>query len=110
MKFYVERHERAAVVYTVPELDLVTRDAFAAILHEAMQDDVDEIVVTLEHCTYLDSTALNVLIDASNRIGSRLSVVIPPNNPCRRIFEICGLGTALHVATSLDEALAKTSV
>lgn len=109
MTFSIERHERATVVYTVAELDLFSRDAFATILNRAMLDDADGVVVNLERCTYVDSTALNVLIDANRRIGTRLSVVIPAHNPCRRFFDICGLGTVLGVSTSLEEALAKTS-
>jgi anti-anti-sigma factor len=104
--FHVEQHGRVAVIHADHELDLVTRDSFAAILNDATEHNADPVVVSLEHCTYVDSTALNVLIAMSKRIGSRLSVVIPPGNPCRRVFDICGMDKVMRISTSVDEALA----
>lgn len=106
--FHVEQYGRAAVIHAAPELDLVTRDSFAAILERTSEEHPSTVVVSLEQCTYVDSTALNVLIAVSKRIGPRLSVVIPPGNPCRRVFDICGMGSVMHISSSIDEALAKT--
>ena len=104
--FHVEQNERASIVHTAPELDLVTRDSFAAVLNTASEQHATPVVVTLEHCTYVDSTALNVLIAFRKRIGPRLSVVIPPGNPCRRVFDICGMSRVMRITSSIDEALA----
>ena len=104
--FHVEQYGRAAVIHTAPELDLVTRDSFAAILNTTGDQHTNPVVVTLEDCTYVDSTALNVLIAFQKRIGPRLSVVIPPGNPCRRVFDICGMGNVMRISGSIEEALA----
>jgi anti-anti-sigma factor len=106
--FHVEQHGRAAVIHTEHELDLVTRDSFAAVLENVTEHNANPVVVSLEQCTYVDSTALNVLIAISKRIGSRLSVVIPLGNPCRRVFDICGMDKVMRISTSVDEALAAT--
>lgn len=108
--FHVEQYGRAAVIHTAPELDLVTRDSFAAILDRTSEHHTNPVVVSLEECTYVDSTALNVLIAVSKRIGPRLSIVIPPGNPCRRVFEICGLARVMQISGSVDEALANTKI
>ncbi len=107
--FHVEHYGRAAVIHAAHELDLVTRDSFAAVLSRTSEQHTNSVVVSLEHCTYVDSTALNVLIALSKRIGPRLSVVIPPGNPCRRVFYICGMGKVMRISGSVDEALAKTT-
>ena len=104
--FYVERHGSAAIIYTDRELDLNSRDSFTSVLRDAERGTNEPVVVSLERCSYIDSTALNVLIAAHKRIGNRLSIVIPPQNRCRRIFEICGLQVLLNVTSSVDEALA----
>jgi anti-sigma B factor antagonist len=106
--FHVEQYGRAAVIHAEHELDLVTSDSFAAILENATEHNVDPVVVSLEQCTYVDSTALNILIAVNKRIGPRLSVVIPRGNPCRRVFDICGMDKVMRISTSVDEALAAT--
>jgi len=106
--FQVEQYGRAAVIHAAPELDLVTRDSFAAVLDRTSEQHTDPVVVSLANCTYVDSTALNVLIAMNKRIGSRLSVVIPPGNPCRRVFDICGMANVMRISSTVDEALATT--
>jgi anti-anti-sigma factor len=105
----VERRGNASIIHTPRELDLVSRDSFTQILSTATRGNTDDLVIDLGGCGYVDSTALNALVAMSNRGGRRLSVVIPPGNKCRRIFDLCGLGDVLNVTTSVDEALAKAN-
>src|SRR6059058_4235756 len=84
-----ERH----VVAVRGEIDLFTAPDLKSALSEAMESGHDRIVVDLTDTTFLDSTALGVLIGAVKRLRSRdgrLTIVNVDDN-IAKTFEITGL-------------------
>jgi anti-sigma B factor antagonist len=86
-------------------------DAYAAPdLRAALAELADEqhLVVDLHAVSFLDSTALGVVVHAAREIeerGDRVLVVLPRGS-ARRIFEITTLDRALPVAPGRAEAIA----
>ena len=68
-------------------------------LLEAAQSEVSEVVVDLEHTTYIDSTGLDVLVSAHKRLArSGGELTIRSSTPrSLRLFEIAGLSGYLNV-------------
>ena len=86
--------------YTSPEL----RDRVIEALESR---EVTRIVVDLTRTTFLDSSALGVLVGALKRVrerSGRLDIVSPPVG-VRRIFEITSLDRVLDLHDTLREAL-----
>jgi len=102
----VERCGRVVVVRASGELD-----AFAVPDLEAAFADLGQerrIVADLEHVSFLDSTALGVLVRSVRMLREAADVrVVLPQGTARRIFEITALDGALPVvadtAVGLDE-------
>jgi anti-sigma F factor antagonist len=91
------------------EVDAHTAPALRqAVAEQLLDPEVTQLVIDLSHATFLDSSALGVLIGAFKRMterGGRLDVV-QPSAPLRRIFEITALDRILSLRESRQEALA----
>jgi anti-sigma B factor antagonist len=99
----VERTGAATVVRVSGELDLHT----AGQLEEAISTaDGLPLVVDLSEVTFLDSTALGVLIRTSRRAPDRPVPLVLDGLELRRIFEITGLERHFEFVASVEEALA----
>jgi anti-sigma B factor antagonist len=103
----VERNGGATIVRLAGELDLynahVVRDALLA----ACAENPERVVVDLGQVTFLDSTALGVLIEARKSLENRRAFVLAqPGLETRRALEVSGLDRHFTVLDSLDEALA----
>jgi anti-sigma B factor antagonist len=84
--------------FAAPDL----RAALAELGHET------KVVVDLDAVSFLDSTALGVVVRAVREVeerGGRVRVVLPSGS-ARRIFEITTLDSALPVAASRAQAVA----
>lgn len=83
--------------YAAPDLS----DAFAKTASE------DRVVVDLQAVSFLDSTALGVVVRAVHTVVDRggAARVVLPGGSARRIFEITTLDSVLPVAPSRAEAL-----
>ena len=82
------------------------RDAIAAQL--AADSSIDRLVIDLSRASFLDSSALGVLIAALKRMrerDGRLDVVLPAS-PVRRIFEITALDQVFSLHETRELALA----
>jgi anti-sigma B factor antagonist len=102
----VAEQDGASVVVVGGELDLHT----AGELDETLARlDGRRIVVDLREVTFLDSTALAVLLAAARRrAGKRLGVdlVLGPGD-VRRVFQITGLDQRFRFFETVEEALAR---
>ena len=101
----VDRSAAVAVVFARGELD-----AYSAPDLEAAFADVDaepHVVVDLDRVSFLDSTALGVVVRAVRDVDERggRAFVVLPRGPARRIFEITTLDSVLPVAESRAQAL-----
>jgi anti-sigma B factor antagonist len=75
------------------ELDLETSPALRQHLHRAIDSGQREVTVDVSGLTFLDSTAISVLVDGQKqlrRIDGRL-ILRDPTSRTRRILEIAGL-------------------
>jgi anti-sigma B factor antagonist len=81
------------------ELDLATAPLLQEHLLEVAQTDMSEVVVDLEHATYIDSAVLGVLVSAHKRLtrsGGTL-IICSPTPRLVKLFEITGLSSYLHI-------------
>jgi anti-sigma B factor antagonist len=99
--------ERTSVVALEGELDL----GRAPNLKWALVDSVDagyrQLVVDLTHVTFMDSTALGVLVGVNRSldVGARLAIVCVHANVLK-IFELSGMDGSFVIYPTVDEALA----
>jgi len=99
-----ERH----VLAVRGEIDLFTAPELKTALGEAIESGKSRIVVDLEETTFLDSTALGVLIGTVKRLRAhdgRLTIVNVDQN-IAKTFEITGLDQIFTISASRDEAIA----
>ena len=90
------------------EHDLATRDRLAKLVNGLIETD-DLVVIDLSAVTFLDSSALNALVQAQRSLAEReiaFRVVSPRDQLVRRVLEITKLAAQLRVVESLDDALA----
>jgi len=96
----------AVVVRLAGELDLYNADAVRAALFEAASGAAERLVVDLAAVSFIDSTALGVLIEARTKLDNRGSFLLAaPGLETHRALAISGLDRHLTVHESVDAAL-----
>jgi len=97
--------EGGVVVRVEGELDLATSRKLEEALETAGTDD--RVIIDLTGCTFLDSSALRVLIaSARARDNAEGSIELVTRDPgILRVLEIAALDTMLPVHESLESAL-----
>jgi anti-sigma B factor antagonist len=87
----VERRDTVTTVVVSGELDLATAPELAAAV--ARHHDARLLVLDLTAVTFIDSSAVRVLIEAErSRAGAGLRVaVLAGEGPVRRMLGLCGL-------------------
>jgi anti-sigma B factor antagonist len=98
-----ERH----VLAVRGEIDLFTAPELKQVLAESIEAGRTRVVVDLTETTFLDSTALGVLIGAVKRLRSRdgaLAIVNVDEN-IAKTFEITGLDQIFTIVATRDEAV-----
>ena len=98
-----ERH----VIAVSGEIDLFTAPEMKATLISAIDAGKTRIVVDLTNTSFLDSTALGVLIGAVKRLRSRDGVLTIVNTDpnIAKTFEITGLDQIFTIRPTRDEAV-----
>jgi anti-sigma B factor antagonist len=100
---------RVAVLSPVGELDAYMAPELREQLHDlAAEESLELLVVDLSRVTFLDSSALGVLVGALRRLRERKRTLrlVEPRPTVRRIFEITLLDRAFAFCATLEEALA----
>jgi anti-sigma B factor antagonist len=100
-----------AVIALSGELDLYTCPEFKEELLRLIGEGAALVVVDLTQTTFIDSTALGVLIRGVERLkmnDGRLVVACADPNIVK-VFEVTGLNRFFTVVGSRDEALAQAS-
>jgi anti-sigma B factor antagonist len=102
----VEREDGTAVVSAAGELDAYAAPDLAAAFEQVTGED--PLIVDLGAVSFLDSTALGVVVRTIRAIDERRdrARIILPTGAARRIFEITTLDRALPVARDRAEAVA----
>jgi anti-sigma B factor antagonist len=98
---------RTMVIACEGELDLATAPQLKWRLVDALEGGRTAIVVDLGDVTFMDSTALGVLVGVRRSLGAgtRLAVVCRHPNVLN-IFQVSGLDGAFDMFATRDEALA----
>jgi anti-sigma B factor antagonist len=98
-----ERH----VVAVAGEIDLFTAPELKAALAAALEAGRTRIVVDLTETSFLDSTALGVLIGAVKRLRSRDGVltIVNTDRNIAKTFEITGLDQIFTIRPTRGEAI-----
>jgi anti-sigma B factor antagonist len=89
------------------EVDIYTAPRFKNDLVALIDEGATVVVVDLADVTFIDSTALGVLISGVKRlheVDGRL-LIVAATRPVSRILAITGLDTVLDIYPSRDEAV-----
>ncbi len=95
------------VISVAGEIDLFTAPELKAALGDALESGRTKIVVDLSQTTFLDSTALGVLIGAVKRLRSRDGSLVIVNTDANiaKTFEITGLDQIFTILDTRDAAV-----
>ena len=89
------------------ELDLADAPALRDALRGAVERSPRRLVVDLAEVTFIDSTALGVLIEARSRLSDRNGFrLAAPGLETRRALEVSGLDRHFSVFDTVADALA----
>jgi anti-sigma B factor antagonist len=102
-----EPDARTSVVVVAGELDLSTAPRLKRMLLEALRVGRSRLVVDLSGATFMDSTALGVLVGVRRALeaGEQL-IIVCPRGDVLQIFELTGMRDAFAIVATQDEALA----
>jgi anti-sigma B factor antagonist len=99
--------DEVAVVEPSGELDFYTGPQFDVCLTSAMESGASRVVVDLTQVTFIDSSALGMLVGAarcSAEQSTELMIVCPPGNVAR-VIAITGLSRVFAMYATREEAL-----
>ena len=98
-----------AIVSLSGELDLYTAERVRVAVDEAGAVGADNVIVDLSEISFIDSTALGVLVQETKRLEGRgHSLVLVTNDPrTLRVFEVTGLDRVLRTFATLRDALSQ---
>jgi anti-sigma B factor antagonist len=102
----VERLEGdVAVVVLTGEVDLYTAPRFKDVVMHSIDDGAQRVVIDLTGATFIDSTALGVLVSAGKRLRQGVLAIACLDGNIRRILEITGLDGVFAISPSRAAAL-----
>jgi anti-sigma B factor antagonist len=102
----VDRRDAAVIVSVAGELDLYNAEEVRRALLETLTEGSELLVVDLEGVTFIDSTALGVLIEARSRMTDRSGFrLAAPGLEVRRALEVSGLDRHFVVHDTVADAL-----
>ena len=89
------------------EIDLFTAPELKQVITEAIESGERRVAIDLSEVSFLDSTALGVLIGAVKRLRSRDGVLTIVNTDANiaKTFEITGLDQIFTIRPTRDEAV-----
>jgi anti-sigma B factor antagonist len=104
-----ELDDRTSVISIAGDLDLSTAPQLKWMLLDALEAGHSQLVVDLTQTTFMDSTALGVLIGVNRSldVGARLAIVCARAN-LLKIFELSGMDGAFAIFPTPQDALAHT--
>jgi len=99
--------ERTHLVAPAGEIDALTAPQLGTTLLGLADDGKTGVVVDLSRVTFIDSTAIGVILNAVRALASRSGrlVLVCPTERILRPFEVTGLTERLPIVRSVDDAL-----
>ena len=109
MDFQIEHDplEHAHLVTASGELDLAAAPQLSAILTMGTASSQSVVVLDMSGTTFIDSTALGVVIRAADQLngaGKRM-IIVAPEGPVSRLLELTNLKQHFAVFTDRDAAI-----
>jgi anti-sigma B factor antagonist len=108
--FGIARREldaRTSVISVEGELDLSTAPRLKWMLIDSLQAGQSQLVIDLSQTTFMDSTALGVLVAVNRSLHDDAALAIAcPRAAVLRIFELSGMDGVFAIFATLEEALA----
>ena len=103
--------ENTHVVAPEEEVDAMTAPQLGRRLLGLAEEGKTRLVVDLARVTFIDSTALGVLLNALRQLASRDGglVLVCPTERALRPFQVTGLESHLPITGSREEALSRLS-
>lgn len=102
-----ELDESTNVVSVEGELDLTTAPRLKWMLLDSLQEGRKQLVVDLSRTSFMDSTALGVLVVVNRRLGEDARMAIAcSHSAVLKIFELSGMDGAFAIFATSEEALA----
>lgn len=99
--------EEIGVVVLEGEIDIYSAPQFKEVLVNGIEGGARRVIVDLSDVTFIDSTALGVLVSGAKRVRPRngnLDIVCTDENIIR-IFEITGLDRIFGIYATRGEAM-----
>ena len=103
--FRIEETADSTCFEVCDDLDIATAPSLEKAVIEA-EARGKQIVISLAHCKYVDSTGLSLFVRMKKKLANRLVLVVPEGNRARRIFEITQLATQLEICDALSQSIA----
>ena len=101
-------HDGLGLIKLTGEVDLYTAPRFKDDLVGLIDDNAVDVVIDLSGVTFIDSTALGVLIGGVRRVnaaGGAMALVVT-SRPVERVLSITGLDRVFTIHESLEDAIA----
>jgi anti-anti-sigma factor len=108
MQVTVESYGQAAILHCKGELTADTLDAFRKEVDHTLQEpQIRDLVMNLEEVPFLDSTALEYLLDLQEKLAERLGQIklARPDENVAKVLEITRLDSAFDRYTDLSAAV-----
>ncbi|MGO9321540.1 MAG: STAS domain-containing protein [Solirubrobacteraceae bacterium] len=108
--FAIDRREldrRTSVISVEGDLDLASAPRLKWMLLDALEEGHSQLILDLSRATFMDSTALGVLVGVNRSLDDRgtLAIVCAHAN-LLKIFELSGMDGAFAISSTLAHALA----
>jgi anti-sigma B factor antagonist len=100
--------DELALLALAGEIDLYSGPQFHKVLLHAIGQDVRHVIVDFSAVSFIDSTALGILVAAAKRFRQDegvLLIVCGPGN-VRGLLQIAGMAQVFMICATLEESLA----
>ena len=90
------------------ELDSTLTASLRRLLAAALEDGIRRVIVDLSEISYIDTSAIAMLMDAdarARRLKARIMVVSPPQSRAATIFQLTKVDQVMSILGTRDEAL-----
>jgi anti-sigma B factor antagonist len=102
-----ELDEHAGVLSVEGELDLASAPSLKWALTDILEAGHDQVVVDMSRVSFIDSTALGVLVGVKKNLAPGAKLAITCTHPdVLNIFELTGLDSTFEIFPTFDDALA----
>ena len=104
----VEREGGAAIIAVNGEFDLAGEPEFSAALEEALSEE-GPLVVDLEHCSFIDSTGIGLLVRSFGLAGDRGFALVASGPQVHRVLDLVGIPEQLPTYNTRRDAIGALS-